>query len=321
VFEVWHFDRKTTYNRDEPGSGLFADYVNTFIKIKQEASGLPAGIDSDEQIEAYIAEFHDREGVQLDKAKIALNPGLRFTAKLFLNSLWGKFGQRSNLPRTVFVHSFGELNSLLQRRDIEVSDLIEFQGATPDDDICQVQFKMKLDFADELPNTNIFVAVFTTAHARLKLLREMEKLDRRVLYYDTDSIIYESRAGDQEPRTGSFLGELTHELKPGDYIVEFFSGGPKNYGYRTKDGKVTQKHKGITLTANVLQTLSFDVAKEMVLQHTANRVLHVDLQQIRREHGATALKTVTTRKKYQFAYDKRVLSRDFVTLPYGHIDI
>lgn len=321
VFEIWHFPNTTKYSRDTPGSGLFADYVNKFIKIKQEASGVPATVKTAEEIQSYITEFEDREGVRLDESKLQLNVGLRYTAKLFLNSLWGKFGQRSNLPRTVLVKTLRELNDLLLRTDIEVSDLIDFKGPTIDDDICQVQFKMKTDFADELPNTNIFVAVFTTAHARLKLLREMEKLDRRVLYYDTDSIIYESREGDEEPPTGSFLGELTHELKPGDYIVEFFSAGPKNYGYRTKSGKITQKHKGITLTAEVLKRLTFDVAKQMVLQHTTADPIYVDLQQIRRDKYATALRTVAMRKKYQFLYDKRVIIDDYFTLPYGHEEI
>jgi hypothetical protein len=323
VFEVWHFENTTTYNRNEPGSGLFADYVNTFIKIKQEASGKPPNVTTPEELAAYIAEFEEREGVRMEESKIELNPGLRYMAKLFLNSLWGKFGQRSNLPRTVFVKTLSELNELLLRSDIEVSDLLEFKGPTIDDDICQVQFKAKNDFADELPSTNIFIAVFTTAHARLKLLREMEKLDRRVLYYDTDSIIYESRNGDPEPPTGSFLGDLTHELKPGDSIVEFFSAGPKNYGYRTASGKVVQKHKGITLTAKVLSHLTFDKAKQMVLQHSDRGVepLFVELQQIRRDKGATALRTVALRKKYQFLYDKRVVCDNFYTLPYGHADI
>lgn len=58
------------------------------------------------------------------------------------------------------------------------------------------------------------IAAFTTAQARLKLYEYLEKLDRRVLYYDTDSCIYTS-SGDPdeyEPRTDNFLGEMTDEL-------------------------------------------------------------------------------------------------------------
>ena len=40
VYEVWHFD--------ETCEGLFRDYVNTWLKIKQEASGWPSWVGDDE---------------------------------------------------------------------------------------------------------------------------------------------------------------------------------------------------------------------------------------------------------------------------------
>lgn len=326
IFEVWHFPDTTQYNRAESTGGLFAEYVNMFMKIKQEASGLPANVNTDTEITAYINDFEHREGgVRLEREKIALNPGLRYTAKLFLNSLWGKFGQRSNLPRTAFVDTATELNGLLQRQDVEVNELLEFKGPTIEDDICQVQYKMKTDCVEESATTNIFVAAFTTAHARLMLLKEMEKLDRRVLYYDTDSIIYVSSDAFEEPSTGCFLGELTHELKPGEHIVEFFSGGPKNYGYKTSIGKFVQKHKGITLNAHVLNTLTFEAARNLVCESAysataaARGELAVDMQQIRRLPKGNGLQTILLRKRYAFHYDKRVIVADYDTLPYGHV--
>lgn len=47
---------------------------------------------------AYIASFYALEGVRLDK--VEENSGLRFVAKIFLNSLWGKFCQREDLANT-----------------------------------------------------------------------------------------------------------------------------------------------------------------------------------------------------------------------------
>ena len=86
--------------------------------------------------------------------------------------------------------------------------------------------------------TNVFIAAITTCHARLKLYSLLEMLDRRVLYYHTDSVIFVSRPGDTDPETGSFLGDLTDELKrPGDYITEFVSGGPKDYAFKTRLGE------------------------------------------------------------------------------------
>lgn len=38
--------------------------------------------------------------------------------------------------------------------------------------------------------TNIFIAAFTTCHARLTLYESLDLLQEQVLYYDTDSVIY-----------------------------------------------------------------------------------------------------------------------------------
>lgn len=40
---------------------------------------------------------------------------------------------------------------------------------------------------------------------------------------------------------------MTDELEGDDHIVEFVSGGPKNYGYQTAAGKVCCKVRGFTL--------------------------------------------------------------------------
>ena len=81
IHEVWHFPVHT----DE----LFKEYVNTFLKIKQEASGYPKDCVTDEQKQRYIDEYYEHEGIRLDPEKIEYNPGLCSLAKLVLNSLWG----------------------------------------------------------------------------------------------------------------------------------------------------------------------------------------------------------------------------------------
>jgi hypothetical protein len=83
LHEVWHFPQQS----DE----LFKDYVNTFLKIKQEASGYPKDCTTEEKKQQYVEEYLEREGIQLDPGKIEYNPGLLALAKLTLNSFWGKF--------------------------------------------------------------------------------------------------------------------------------------------------------------------------------------------------------------------------------------
>ena len=75
--QVWHFP-DTSISSDE----LFADYVNTFVKITQEASGYPKNCATEEQKQQYIEEYFEREGIHLDPNKIEKSPGLRAPNKL-----------------------------------------------------------------------------------------------------------------------------------------------------------------------------------------------------------------------------------------------
>jgi hypothetical protein len=88
IYEVWHWEERR--------KGFFAAFVNIFVKIKAEASGWPAGCDTEETKQAYISELFLKEGVTLDWDKIEKNPGLKAIAKMMLNSFWGKFGELIN---------------------------------------------------------------------------------------------------------------------------------------------------------------------------------------------------------------------------------
>ena len=81
-------------------------------------------------------------------------------------------------------------------------------------------------YVEENPSSNPVIAAFVTAHARLQLYSYLEMLQDRVLYYDTDSVIYIERPGTCSPPTGDYLGDMTDELD-GGHITEFVSGGPK----------------------------------------------------------------------------------------------
>lgn len=74
---------------------LFKVYVDTWLKLK-EASGWPDGCTTPDQWKALIDAYRAREGIFLDPAHIAKNPGQRVLAKRMLSSMWGKFDQRLN---------------------------------------------------------------------------------------------------------------------------------------------------------------------------------------------------------------------------------
>ena len=73
------------------------------------------------------------------------------------------------------------------------------------------------------------VASYVTAQARLHLYKLLEALDRRVLYFDTDSCIYVHKPDAWNPIVINYrLGEWRDEL-PQVKISKFVRFGPKNY--------------------------------------------------------------------------------------------
>ena len=57
-----------------------------WLKLKQESAGWPSWCQTLEQKREYILRYQEREGIRLDIASIAKNPGRKATAKLMLNS-------------------------------------------------------------------------------------------------------------------------------------------------------------------------------------------------------------------------------------------
>ena len=64
IHEVWHFPP------EQRRTGLFADYVKTWLKVKQESSGWPSWSKSVDQKREYILRYQEREGIRLDIASI-----------------------------------------------------------------------------------------------------------------------------------------------------------------------------------------------------------------------------------------------------------
>lgn len=69
----------------------------------------------------------------------------------------------------------------------------------PNSDMILINYEEKKEFVEECPFGNVVLAYFTTAHARLHLYETLEKLGERVLYFDTDSIIYQHEEGEFNP--------------------------------------------------------------------------------------------------------------------------
>ncbi|XP_067669969.1 uncharacterized protein [Haliotis asinina] len=70
VYEVYHWEESTRYDKTTHSVGLFASYINTFLKIKKQSSGWPAWCQSDEDKPKYVDNYLSNEGIQLETDKI-----------------------------------------------------------------------------------------------------------------------------------------------------------------------------------------------------------------------------------------------------------
>jgi hypothetical protein len=160
---------------------IFNDYVKYWYKIKKTSSG----------------------------AKKAV-------AKLMLNSLYGKFGQRRQHKDLVPVFDkIPEVAVIYGNMAFEVKD--------------------SYDFYNQYLHSEI--AAFVSSYARVHLFKLMESVGLENVYYcDTDSIITSGTC-----KVGDELGELKNEA----LIDKFIAIAPKMYAYVSNEGKVVIRAKGL----------------------------------------------------------------------------
>lgn len=256
---------------------LFKTYIYEAQTAKLLATGTPPEFDTEEGKQRFIREYRDEMGVDLTGKKFEKNPGKRATAKLTNNSLWGKFGESSTRTKmSVYrLRENGVENEEDKKKYLEMmnqifsGELLFCQNFTWTEEDTQVTYLFTRaaneDYNEELKDsTNIMLCAFVTANARMVLWQAMNKLGDRVLYCDTDSIVY---ILDDDPRnnieSSSKLGEWKDECE-GDVITDFVSIAPKTYAYKTLSGKSVIKCKGVTLNHENSSKVTFETLKDLV---------------------------------------------------------
>ena len=326
IYEVLHWPETETLDPITGKGGLFSQYINTFLQFKTEASGFPANSVTEEDKLKYIADYASHEGVHLQYDKIEKNPGLRSLAKLALNSFYGKFGQRSNMKKCLFVTDYTDYCKIMTDYSKKICDFHVMAN-----NLMLVEYCNSVEFEPVDVKTNVIVAAFCTTWARLKLWAAMEKINHRVIYHDTDSIIYSFLPNDYCLPTGQYLGELTDELscdklncvgcKTGHYIVEFVSCGPKNYAYRLNSGEIVCKVRGFCLNFNASQIINFESMKDVLLAWK-NKVTQPEMITVKgmilRNKYDCVIYTKHVPKNYGLVYTKRRVLDNLDTVPYGY---
>ena len=72
ILEVYEY-QVACYDPATGTGGHFVDYIDTFLKLKQEASGYPSWVRTEDDKVRYMDQFHWDEGIRLDRDSIGYN--------------------------------------------------------------------------------------------------------------------------------------------------------------------------------------------------------------------------------------------------------
>ncbi len=171
--------------------------------------------------------------IQIQSENTCNKTGLRGVSKLFLNSLWGKFGTREILTEYTYVRTREEFYKIAGNNT--KTQLITFNQIH--ENLIEVQPSRNPEFTDAPDYVSPITAVFTTSNARVRLYKFMDMFHpSQSLYCDTDSFYFAYNPNNPNhinPKTaelpdkvelGDGLGQWEEEM---DDCIKFVSTGAK----------------------------------------------------------------------------------------------
>ena len=311
---------------------LFKNYVRTFLKIKVEKSQDYPG---DTKFAELREMYRERCGIELERDNFENNPGFKQIAKLYLNSLWGKLCERAKFDKMYHVgmdeffrlEADEECGMFEPKLKLKINDDSWLVRGT---DLKHATF---LQTIDNQKKTSPAIGSFITMYGRTMLLEQMEKLGKRALYHDTDSIVYERVEGEYNIPLGQCLGDWEDELK-GKPMIEFVALAPKTYAYRYLDKpdpnavqpywewggqrypvREVTKIKGVSQCFGTKSSIDFDTMLELVNKTrseivTQQTAFNWNLKNL-------SMSTREIEKRTTFCYGKGVIGDDYHTYPPG----
>lgn len=265
IYELYYWDERNYSNLH------FAAYVNYFFQLKQEAEGwkklgATSETPSEEEQNELVERLYVQNGylARIRPNKVRKNAVLRSLAKLYLNSLWGKFAQKSAKTQHTTIYGTQQFLALWNNKKIDQSNC-KFREISPG--VYKTSYNMKSEYINPVRHGNLFIAAKVTETARCVLHRKMLQVGpENVIYCDTDSIIflYNSLMG---VLTDVGLGKWTNEY-PSHVIEHVYALAPKLYSLRlsqtNKDPYETFRAKGIQMTLENQNRMLFETIKPLI---------------------------------------------------------
>ena len=288
--------------------GLFKEYVECFYKMKIENTQFYTS----EECEVINRGFKEKGlNIVIESSNTCNNPGLRGVAKLFLNSLWGKFGTREIMTEYTYVRSMKELYRITSNPKTKLTNFHIIH-----ENLVEVQHERNVELTDPPDYVSPITAVFTTSNARVRLAKFLKSLHpSQVLYCDTDSCYFAYNPNNPEhidPRSiklpekvelGDGLGQWEMELSDGK---KWAATGAKSYAVECQNPKNNcLKTKGITIDFKNKDKITFEsmasVAKAMNDVPLEQQQVLLDKKDLIKNDRPFIL----TEPRFRFGYDKK----------------
>lgn len=145
----------------------------------------------------------------------------------------------------------------------------------------------------------------------------------RVLYHDTDSIVYENAPNGYNIPIGKYLGEWECETG-GLPIAKFVSTGPKSYSYciLKADGSLKEytKAKGIQASYDNMKQIGYEQMKNLVLKRIEKYQTNNLLFKYEQRHGTKEgqMSTGELIKDFRVTYSKGLIDPETMKIyPFG----
>lgn len=273
IVKLFRFDE---YHRKP---SLWKDIIQDLFIEKMYSSGAEPSLEK--QVELYEdykkkfgVEFAEKIKDTFGKEKWGKRPAHKQTAKIRMNSAWGKHAQRAIMEQQVIFSVKNQENDIFDFFQNCVNSNYDYkEGVALGDNM--VMYKYAANGATVTPDLHggyLPAALFVPAYGRLQLWEQLNKLGKRVLMNDTDSIIYLYDPEQYNIPQGGLLGEWeVEDIDTCHGGIDSFVGlGPKTYGISCKDGFEMVKAKGVSLNRATSNIVNFESMKTIAESFLGN---------------------------------------------------
>lgn len=229
-----------------------------------------------EELEAFIKKWDDRFEIgdqirtSIQEGRWGNFPARKQTAKIMINSAWGKHAQRPIMPEADIFNFATDMDKVFDFFQNLTSKVYSFKDAfSLGND--KVMYRFQKDGSTANPDLHggyLPAALFVPAYGRMQLWEQLHKLGKRVLMCDTDSIVYVKDPNGYNIPRGDMLGEWEVEKidSRNGGIKTFVGLGPKTYGLKTWTGVSSVKAKGLSLNLATSGAVNFESMEAMALK-------------------------------------------------------